>query len=122
MSSGEIVKFINGRCNHENKIEQLKNGVCALKMPASEFLANQAYMIIASLAWNIKSWIGLLCPDKEKGSTIISMEFKRFQNCLVNIPCQILSSRRYRVFRLLNYNSWVELLYISFNRLKFLNI
>jgi len=122
MTSIEIVKFINGRCNHENKIEQLKNGISALKMPTAEFVANQAYMVIASLAWNIKSWLGLLCPDKEKGKTIIKMEFKRFQNCLINIPCQILISGRYTVFRLLNYNSWAELLYKTFNRFKFLNI
>ena len=122
MTPAEVVKFINGRANHENKIEQLKNGVSALKMPASEFLANQAYIIIASLAWNIKSWIGLLCPDKEKGKTIIKMEFKRFQNSLINIPCQILNSGRYTVFRLLNYNSWVELIYRMSNQLKFLQI
>lgn len=49
MSATDLVKFIHGRCNHENKIEQLDNGIHALKMPAAEFTANWAYMAIVHL-------------------------------------------------------------------------
>lgn len=118
ISAKDIVKFINGRCNHENKIEQLDNGIHALKMPASEFSANWAYMTICSLAWNIKSWLGLLMPDKMKGEKIIRCEFKRFQNIIINIPCQIIKTGRRVVYRFLNYNNWVEYLYDTFLRLK----
>jgi len=118
MSPKQIVKFINGRCNHENKIEQLDNGIHALKMPASEFLANWAYMTICILAWNIKSWLGLLMPDKKRGETIIRCEFKRFQNMIINIPCQIIKTGRQIVYRFLNYNSWIKYLYDTFLRLK----
>ena len=118
MSAKDIVKFINGRCNHENKIEQLDNGIHALKMPASEFSANWAYMTICSLAWNIKSWLGLLMPDKMKGEKIIRCEFKRFQNMIINIPCQIIKTGRRVVYRFLNYNHWIEYLYDTFIRLK----
>ena len=33
MSPAEVVYFANDRCDHENDIEQLKNGVKALRMP-----------------------------------------------------------------------------------------
>jgi hypothetical protein len=36
-------------------IEQLKNGVRALHAPLNTLEANWAYMVIASLAWSIKS-------------------------------------------------------------------
>jgi hypothetical protein len=109
-SAVELLRFIQGRCNHENKIEQLDNGIHALKMPAAEFIANWAYMAICMLAWNLKSWLGLIAPDVEKQREIISCEFKSFQNRLINIPCQILKAGRRIIFRFLNYNSWIEIL------------
>ena len=110
MSALEALRFIQGRCNHENKIEQLDNGIHALKMPAAEFTANWAYMVICTLAWNLKSWLGLITPDAEKKREIISCEFKSFQNRLINIPCQILKAGRRIIFRFLSYNPWIEIL------------
>jgi Transposase DDE domain group 1 len=106
----ELIRFIRGRCNHENKIEQLDNGIHALKMPAAEFNANWAYMAICMLAWNVKSWLGLHIPDADKKHEIISCEFKSFQNRVINIPCQILKTGRRITFRFLNYNPWIEIL------------
>lgn len=110
MSAADLVRFIHGRCNHENKIEQLDNGIHALKMPAAEFNANWAYMVIASLAWNIKSYIGLVMPDRTCGREIIAAEFKSFQNRIINIPCQIVHTGRRIIIRLLNYTQWIEAL------------
>ena len=36
----EIVSLSNGRCNQENVIEQLKNGVNAMRMPVDDLLSN----------------------------------------------------------------------------------
>ena len=121
MSAPDLVTFIRGRCNHENKIEQLDNGIHALKMPAAEFMANWAYMVICSFAWNIKSWLGLSMPDKDMGNIIIKSEFKSFQNRIINIPCQILKTGRKIVFRYLNFNSWVECSYNTFREIKNIN-
>ncbi len=118
MPASELIKFIHGRCNHENKIEQLDNGIHALKMPAAEFMANWAYMAICSLAWNIKSWLGQFMEDKEKGEKLIRFEFKNFQNKVIQIPCQILTTGRKIIFRYLNYNSWIEESYATFRKLK----
>ena len=74
----EIVSLANGRCNQENVIEQLKNGVNAMRMPVDDLLSNWAYMVMTSLAWNLKAWIGLLMPNKERGMELVKMEFRRF--------------------------------------------
>ena len=54
----------NGRCNQENLIEQLKNGVCALQAPVDNLVSNWAYMVMGSLAWTVKAWYALILPEK----------------------------------------------------------
>jgi len=56
MSSAQVVFEANQRCNQENLIEQLKNGVRALHAPVNTLNANWAYMVSASLAWSLKAW------------------------------------------------------------------
>ncbi len=51
----KIVGLANGRCNQENVIEQLKNGVNAMRMPVNDLVSNWAYMVMAALAWNLKA-------------------------------------------------------------------
>lgn len=110
MGTAAVVRESNARCNQENLIEQLKNGVMATRMPVAEFDANWAYMVIASLAWNLKAWAGLLLPAHLGARTILKMEFRRFLNELVLLPTQILTSGRQLIFRLLAINRWVPLL------------
>jgi hypothetical protein len=65
-SSAEVVYFANDRCNQENLIEQLKNGVQALRLPSNTLESNWAYMVIGALAWNIKTWLALLQPGHSR--------------------------------------------------------
>jgi hypothetical protein len=85
-------------------------------MPTKEFYANQAYMIICAMAWNMKSYLGLLCPDKTLGEKIISMEFKNFKQYFINIPTQIIKQGRYVVYRILGFNQYIENLILTFER------
>jgi hypothetical protein len=55
----------NDRCNQENLIEQLKNGVHALRMPVSTLVSNWAYMVMASLAWTLKAWFVRVSDHRE---------------------------------------------------------
>ena len=48
----------------ENLIEQLRNGVKALKMPVDNLVSNWAYMVMASLAWTLKAWLALQLPQE----------------------------------------------------------
>ena len=74
----QIVSLANARCNQENVIEQLKNGVNAMRMAVDDLLSNWAYMVMTSLAWNLKAWFGLLLPNGQRGLELIKMEFRRF--------------------------------------------
>ena len=117
-SAADVVRENNARCNQENLIEQLKNGVAATRMPVREFTANWAYLVIASLAWNLKAWSGLLLPKDLGARALIRMEFRRFLNEVIQQPVQILRTGRRLVFRFLNANRWTELLLEGTNRLK----
>ncbi len=112
--AAEIVFEANRRCNQENLIEQLKNGVRAMGMPVDSLLSNWAYMVMASLAWTLKAWFALLLPEggrwaakyrREKRS-VLRMEFKSFLNAFMRVPAQVVRTGRRIVFRLLSWNVW----------------
>jgi hypothetical protein len=100
-TSAGIVAFSNDRCDQENHIEQLKNGVGALRCPTGDLYSNWAYMIIATLAWNLKAWYGLLMPNRVLGWQVVRMEFKRFLLEWIRIPAAVLRTARRLVLRLL---------------------
>src|SRR3990170_2524304 len=106
----EVVLQSNARCNQENLIEQLKNGVPAMRVPSDGLVANSAYMVIGSLAWNLKIWLGLCLPKGEPAREIRRMEFRRFLNNVMLIPCQVLSTARRMVLRILTYTPWAPVL------------
>ena len=104
MSPAEVVCFANDRCDHENDIEQLKNGVKAMQMPSDDLVSNWAYMVIAALAWNLKAWVGLWMQNRALGKRIVRMEFKRFLNTFMKIPCLIVKGGRRITYRVVGYN------------------
>ena len=112
-----LVLEANGRCDQENLIEQLKNGVHAMKLPVNDLTSNWAYMVMASLAWTLKAWWGLMLPEpsgrgrqdrRERKHRIVRMEFKNFAANLIRLPCQIIKSGRRLIYRLLSYNPWQQ--------------
>ena len=58
-SAAEIVLQANDRCDQENLHAQLKGGVRALHAPVDNLVSNWAYMVMTSLAWNLKAWWAL---------------------------------------------------------------
>jgi len=118
-STAGIVAEANERCNQENLIEQLKNGVQAMRMPVDNLVSNWAYMVMASLAWTLKAWFALQLPaegrwaDKyaaEKRS-VLMLEFKRFCQAFIELPCQIVKTGRRLVYRLLGWNRWLPVFF-----------
>jgi hypothetical protein len=109
-TAAEVVYFANDRCNQENLIEQLKNGLQALHVPAHDLVSNWAYMVIGALAWSLKAWFGLLQPRAEHKTAIVTMEFKKFLHAFLLVPCQVLRSGRQVIFRLLSWNRWTSVL------------
>ena len=118
LSVEEVVGLANGRCDQENVIEQLKNGVNAMRMPVDDLVSNWAYMVMAALAWNLKAWYGLLVPDRERGLELVRMEFRRFLHAIILLPVQIIRAGRRIVYRLLSYNSWLKDFFATWQRLQ----
>jgi hypothetical protein len=121
-SCAEVVYFANDRCNQENLIEQLKNGVKALRLPSNTLEGNWAYMVIGALALNLKAWLALLQPRAEHRQSLLSMEFKKFLQVWMMLPCQILRCGRQLVYRVLAYNEWVPVLLRSVEVLRRLRL
>jgi hypothetical protein len=115
-----VVFEANRRCNQENLHAQLKNQVCALKAPLNTLDANWAYMVMASLAWNLKAWWALW-PEAPKGkakekhqkekANILGMEFKGFINAFMRLPCQI-------IYRVLSWNPTLPLFFERLHQLR----
>ena len=121
----EIVWESNERCNQENLIAQLKSGVHALETPLDNLLSNWAYMVMASLAWSLKAWFGLLLPEKGRWASkykaekraVIRMEFKSFVNAFIRVPAQIIRQGRKTIYRLLAWNPWQPVFLRGFDQL-----
>lgn len=124
LTAAEVVLESNDRCNQENLIEQLKNGVRALNMPVDNLVSNWAYMVMASLAWSLKAWFALLLPEsgrwgqkyREEKAQVLRMEFKRFVNAFVRIPAQVVRTGRRLLFRLLSWNPFQHIFFRAVER------
>jgi hypothetical protein len=114
LSTEQVVREAGQRCNQENLIEQLKNGVRALHAPVNTLQANWAYMVMAALAWNLKAWLALLLPvhprwreqhtgEKER---LLRMDFRSFVAAVIAVPAQIVLTGRRIIYRLLAWNAW----------------
>ncbi len=114
----EMVQDANERCNQENVIEQLKNGVNAMRMPVNDLNSNWAYMVMASLAWNLKAWFGLMVPQRERGLELVKMEFRSFLAAVLLWPAQIIQTGRKIVYRILSYNRWLKDFFATWERLR----
>lgn len=109
MTAEKVVFESNERCDQENLIEQLKNGVRALHAPVNTLNANWAYMVMASLAWTIKAWMALTLPicgrwrDKHESERTrwLTMEFRTFLNEVISVPAQVVETGRRLVYRFL---------------------
>ncbi len=118
-SRAAIVGDANNRCNQENLISQLKTGVNAMKLPVDNLVSNWAYMVMASLAWNLKAWYALLLPvsgrwknkHEHQKQKILRMEFKKFRRFFVMLPCQIVKTGRRLLFRILGWNECLDVFF-----------
>jgi hypothetical protein len=116
----EVVFEANDRCNQENLIEQLKNGVRALRSPVDNLESNWAYMLMSALGWNLKAWCALMLPEepgrwqqthRADKQRVLKMEFKTFLNAFMLLPCQIIKTGRKLVYRLLGWNPHMHIFF-----------
>ncbi len=114
MTAEKVVFSANDRCQQENILAQL-NAVRSLHAPVDNLISNEAYMLITSLAWNLKAWLALRVPvqkgrwqprHQEQQTKLLRMEFRTFVNYWLRIPCQVLTTGRRLILRLLAWNDW----------------
>ena len=108
LSAAEVVRCANERCDQENVIEQLKNGVNALRVPLYDLVSNWAHMVMAALAWNIKSWFAMMMHRQADRLLYVRMEFRRFLNSIILIPCRVVRRARSITIRLQGYQPTVD--------------
>ncbi len=114
LSAQDVVAEAGQRCNQENLIAQLKNGVRALHAPVNTLMANWAYMVMASLAWSLKAWFALMLPvvgrwrskHTRERELILRMEFRTFLSSFIMLPAQIVLKGRRIIYRLLSWSPW----------------
>jgi Transposase DDE domain group 1 len=109
-----LVFKANERCDQENLLAQLKGGVHALRAAVDNLVSNWASMVMTALAWNLKAWFALSVPEhprhkavhREQKCGLLRMEFKRFMNTIMLMPCQIVRGGHRLLYRLLSWNEW----------------
>jgi hypothetical protein len=115
----EVVFCANDRCHQENLLQQLKNGIHALKAPVGNLESNWAYMVMTTLAWSLKAWAALRLPETGRWGEkyraeklwLLGLEFKAFVNALVAIPCQLVRQARRLVCRVLSYHQYLPIFF-----------
>jgi hypothetical protein len=123
----QAIASANRRCDQENVISQLK--AChALAAPLDSLASNGAYMAIASLAWTLKCWCGLMirpagraeqrAEQQEVRRRVIRMEFATFRNSFLQVPAQIIRTARRLIWRLLTYRPSVDALVLMHQHIR----
>ena len=115
LTAEEVVFCANDRCDQENLIGGLKSGVNALRVPLYDLVSNWAYMVIAALAWNIKSWFALMMHRKSDRHEYLRMEFRRFFHSIILIPAMVIRRARGITIRLLGYNPSLDRMFSAWN-------
>jgi hypothetical protein len=88
-----------------------------MRMPVNDLVSNWAYMVMSSLAWNMKAWYGLLVPNRERGLELMRMEFRSFLSAIILLPCQIVRTARRVIYRIMSYTRWLEDFFATFARI-----
>jgi hypothetical protein len=118
LTAQQVVELANERCDQENVVEQLKNGVNALRVPLYDLVSNWAYMVIAALAWNIKSWFAMMMHHKQDRRDYIRMEFRRFLTGIILIPAMVIRRARGITVRLIGYTPSLDRLFSAWTTIE----
>lgn len=121
LSPEEVVRHNNARCNQENLIEQLKNSLNALRMPVGDLHSNWAHMVMVALAWSLKAWFALLAPCAQRWH-LLRMEFRGFINRFVKFPCQVVTSGRRLILRILSVGESLPTFFSTFEHIRRLRL
>ena len=114
ISAREVVRLANTRCAQERVIGQQKSDVRSLRAPLDNLHSNWAYMVMATLAWNLAKWLALLLPERgrwkdrhaSEKNAVLRMNFGTFVRAFMLVPAQVVRGARRVTLRLLAWNPW----------------
>ena len=118
LSAAEVVRLANARCDQENVIAQLKSGVGALRVPLYDLVSNWAYMVMAALAWNLKSWLAMMMHLKADRRKYVAMEFRRFIREMILLPCQVIRRARQTTLRIIGWQPTTDRLFSAWRTIE----
>jgi hypothetical protein len=75
-------------------------------------------MVIAALAWNLKSWFALMMHHKADRHAYIRMEFRRFFHSVILIPAMVLHRARGVTVRLIGYIPGLDRLFSAWTTIE----
>ena len=94
-----------------------------MRMPVDDLLSNWAYMVMTSLAWNLKARFGLLLPNDQRGGELIKMEFRALfarHGFIARADRAHGQTRHLPHHELMSYNSWPKDLFAAWEHLRWL--
>ena len=113
-STEKVIRLTYQRCDQENIIEQLQNGVAGMRMPSGNFIANSAFLICARLAHNLKSWLAQLTLPAETAR----WEWKRFRLAFVYVPAKVTRKARAICVRLADSHRFAAVIHAAIAQLQ----
>jgi len=114
------MKYRPHACRREYRLVIVRRNVEVNEPKQGRLFADYLYFIYITNDWDssaseIKAWLALSLPElsgrwrekrAEERERLLRMEFRTFVNSFVRIPCQILTTGRKIVHRLLAWNQW----------------
>ena len=87
-------------------------------MPLYNLVSNLAYMVMATLAWNLKSWYAMMMHRQSDRLESVRMEFRRFIHSFILIPCRVVRRARSITLRLLGYQPTLDRLFSTWRTIE----
>ncbi len=113
-----MVRLADARCDRENVVAQLKSGVNALRLPVHDLVSNWACMVMAALAWNLKSWFAMMMHHKADRRKYVAMEFRRFVAEMISLPCRVIRRARRTTLRIIGWQPTTDRLFSVWNTIE----
>lgn len=114
MDCSGVLRFLFGRCDQENIIQQMKTDLAAMRMPTGELLANGAFLMMGQLAWCLRAWLSLLALPR----STLRWQWPWFRHAFVYVAATISRHARHALVRLTRSHRFVKHLLIASQRLR----
>lgn len=118
LNAGEVVACANERCARRTSSSSSRTASTPLRVPLYDLMSTWTYMVIAALAWNIKSWFAMMMHRKADRLAYIRMEFPRFLHSVILIPCRVVRRARSITLRLLGYQPTADRLFSAWRTIE----